>query len=156
MRSTDLIGQKFGKLTVIAKTNKHDGTCIIWQCQCDCGNIKDVSTRHLKGGNIVSCGCQRVTASKINLQGDPKEKIGIKFDTNISRLKSQKIQRNNTSGVTGVYKHTKTKKWLAYIYFKKKRYHLGLFDKLEDATRIRKEAEQQLFGEFLEWYKNLK
>ena len=38
------------------------------------------------------------------------------------------------------------------IGFKGKAYHLGTYDKLEDAVAARKEAEQRYFGEFLEWY----
>lgn len=56
--SNDLINKKFGKLTVKNKTllRASDG-CIIWECQCDCGNIHYVNTNSLKNGDIQSCGC---------------------------------------------------------------------------------------------------
>ena len=52
-----LIGQKFGKLTVIKflGTNyyqKHE-----YECLCDCGNTTIVLEQHLKNGNTRSCGC---------------------------------------------------------------------------------------------------
>ena len=49
---TDIIGKRFGKLTVIKKLigSKH-------LCQCDCGNIIEVDTANLKNGNTQSCGC---------------------------------------------------------------------------------------------------
>ena len=39
LKKKDLIGKKFGKLTVIDYTNKvSSGGSAIWKCQCDCGN----------------------------------------------------------------------------------------------------------------------
>lgn len=56
--SIDLIGQKFGKLTVIAKTELRTASLnVLWECKCDCGNICYVSTNHLQTGNTQSCGC---------------------------------------------------------------------------------------------------
>ena len=56
--SPNLIGQKFGKLTVVQKTdNKTSNGCVIWECQCDCGNICERSTRSLKPDKNCSCGC---------------------------------------------------------------------------------------------------
>ena len=57
----NLLGQKFGKLTVIEKTqlrepNNHQ---IIWKCQCGCGNTSLVSTSNLNSGMTNSCGCLR-------------------------------------------------------------------------------------------------
>ena len=54
--SRDLIGLRFGKLTVISKLKQNDyGN--IWLCQCDCGNKIEVTTNHLTTGNTQSCGC---------------------------------------------------------------------------------------------------
>lgn len=52
----NLIGQKFYKLTVIEDTGKRNSKQgIIYKCQCECGNFKDVSTQHLKNGNVTCC-----------------------------------------------------------------------------------------------------
>lgn len=50
------IGRKYGRLTVIEKTNKKQGTNSIYKCKCDCGNIVYVSSGHL-GKETFSCGC---------------------------------------------------------------------------------------------------
>ena len=56
MRSVDLTGQKFGRLTVVRFDHKENGRKY-YLCQCDCGNFKIVSNHSLKSGNTKSCGC---------------------------------------------------------------------------------------------------
>ena len=51
----DLIGQKFGKLTVIADSGKRHNGSVIWTCECECGNIKDVRADALTAGTTISC-----------------------------------------------------------------------------------------------------
>ena len=53
------IGNHYGRLTVIAKDEelsikKHRA---YWICQCECGNIKIVSSKLLRNGHTNSCGC---------------------------------------------------------------------------------------------------
>lgn len=60
----DLRGQKFGRLTVLYRVknttkDKHS----MWKCQCDCGNICNVTSTHLKSGHTLSCGCWKSEAS---------------------------------------------------------------------------------------------
>lgn len=67
----DIRGQKFGRLTVIKLLNKkdHDHRWL-WECQCDCGNIVEVSAHKLKSKNTKSCGClQREWTVKKNQMG---------------------------------------------------------------------------------------
>lgn len=56
MRKLDLTGQRYGKLIVISEAPKN-GKYICWNCVCDCGNAKVVSTRDLRCGQTKSCGC---------------------------------------------------------------------------------------------------
>lgn len=57
LQSADcLIGMKYGKLTVVEKTEKRQGKNIIWKCECECGNHTYVSGGRLKSGNTKSCG----------------------------------------------------------------------------------------------------
>ena len=59
----DLVGQRFGKLVVVAdngtKTLKNGEPVRTWLCKCDCGNETVVITSKLKGGQTTSCGCNR-------------------------------------------------------------------------------------------------
>lgn len=52
----NLVGQKFGKLTVISQAPSQEKT--MWNCICDCGNGPiQVSGTHLSSGHTKSCGC---------------------------------------------------------------------------------------------------
>lgn len=52
----NLIGQRFGRLTVIERTENKSGRTA-WKCRCDCGNITTVLANNLKRGFSKSCGC---------------------------------------------------------------------------------------------------
>lgn len=44
-----IIGQRFGKLTVIEDTKRRVGSGeVVWRCKCDCGNITEISSGNLK------------------------------------------------------------------------------------------------------------
>ena len=60
----DLIGQKFGKLTVLKRTANYvskNGTTkrVQWLCRCDCGKEIVVASNNLTRGHTQSCGCIR-------------------------------------------------------------------------------------------------
>lgn len=80
-----------------------------------------------------------------------------KFDNRKSNLRevtvsqngmNSKLNKNNTSGVTGVSWNKQKNKWNAYIMIDRKKYNLGYFDVFVDAVKVRKEAEEEYFGEF--------
>lgn len=48
----DLTGLRFGKWKVLGYTGDYK-----WKCQCDCGNIRDISRNNLVSGDSTSCGC---------------------------------------------------------------------------------------------------
>lgn len=60
----DLMGQRFGKLTVIKCMGKLDGRRYSWKCICDCGNEIIVQTSRLTSGNTKSCGCLKNSGLK--------------------------------------------------------------------------------------------
>lgn len=54
----DLIGQKFGKLTVIKLHHYEEKSRqYYWECVCECGGRAIVYGGHLKDGHTKSCGC---------------------------------------------------------------------------------------------------
>ena len=65
----DLTGTRFGKLTVLHKSNIKKGTNASWECICDCGNTTIVSSSALKSGSTKSCGCLRKELLSRDLTG---------------------------------------------------------------------------------------
>ncbi len=63
----DRTGLRVGRLVVTSLAEKR-GSTNYWNCVCDCGGEKVVSTLHLGAGAIQSCGClQKERASEANL-----------------------------------------------------------------------------------------
>lgn len=61
-RKSNLVGQKFTRLTVIEDGGRRWGS-ILWRCLCDCGNETFVVTHSLRSGNTKSCGCLHLERS---------------------------------------------------------------------------------------------
>jgi len=52
-----LLGQKFGRLTVLQEADRAKNKAIQWLCACDCGQQTVVSSTSLASHNTESCGC---------------------------------------------------------------------------------------------------
>lgn len=53
----DIIGEKYGRLTILELTNERQFGNKVMNCLCDCGKEHKVSMNALKSGSIKSCGC---------------------------------------------------------------------------------------------------
>jgi len=53
----DLIGKRFGRLTVVYESGRNRHYQILWGCLCDCGSENIVVGENLKSGKTKSCGC---------------------------------------------------------------------------------------------------
>ena len=71
-------------------------------------------------------------------------RIGTQTENNMNRV----VQKNSTSGITGVNYLKRDNKWRAVIEFNKQRHYLGVFENKEDAIDARKKAEEKYFGEW--------
>lgn len=56
-KANDLTGQKFGRWTILEKTDKRDSGSIVWLCECECGTKKEIRGTSLVAGETKSCGC---------------------------------------------------------------------------------------------------
>ena len=146
-RFIDLTGQTFGRLTVIEKTEKRSHGQVVWKCLCECGNTHDATSRNLIREDTKSCGCLQTEHNSTF-----RENLIYVDNTEVHKISKRNLYSNNTTGVRGVYLIKSSNMYRAYIYFKKKRYSLGVYSKLEDAKKARLDAEKQIYGEFLEWY----
>lgn len=58
MKRIDLVGFKFGKLTVMKLKGKNKWGNLIFECKCECGNSRIVNSGGLRRGGHQSCGCE--------------------------------------------------------------------------------------------------
>lgn len=65
LRSKQLVGERYGNLVVLRPTEARHHRSIVWECQCDCGNITYATTEGLRTGDNVSCGCRREKGRKM-------------------------------------------------------------------------------------------
>lgn len=90
-RKVDLVGQKFGRLTVIADSGERRHRSVVWECKCDCGASHHVMSYNLINGTTRSCGCLRVEAGVrrgCNLAGQRFGRLTVVGDSGERRANS--------------------------------------------------------------------
>lgn len=89
----NLLGKKFGKLTPIRElNNRTNGGSLIWECQCDCGNIIQVRSCSLVSNNTQSCGCINKSIGEKNIENILQiNKISFKKEWSIPELKLKRF-----------------------------------------------------------------
>jgi hypothetical protein len=75
-------------------------------------------------------------------------KYNLRPCTNSQNGANRNSQRNNTSGIIGVYWSTQREKWVSQIRFGQTRKTLGYFIQKEEAIKSRLDAEMKYFGDF--------
>lgn len=128
--------------------NDDDESKIIWKVQCVCGKVFEVASDRFCSSR--SCGCLGDENRRKNMK-KMHEKYYLE-NTNVLLITRNKPISSNKSGCTGVTYDKSRNKWVASIEFKGVRYHLGRYDLKKDAIEARKNAEENLYGNFMEWY----
>lgn len=82
---SDLIGKRFGQLTVLKRMVSNKWRQFCWLCRCDCGKEKIIIGYNLKSGTTKSCGC--LHKEKTLCLSEWAEQTGISTDTIRWRLK---------------------------------------------------------------------
>ena len=141
----DLVGKRFGKLTVKAYAGKEKGMHR-WRCVCDCGKETVAGQTLLLDGRTKSCGCIRASVYKENLKLVEGTSITI-----LKAVKSGRLIKSNTSGHTGVYYNKRRGLWVAQLTFQGRNRYLGAYHRLEDAVKARQRGEE-IYDEFLEQF----
>ena len=203
-RPLNLLGKKFGRLTVMKRVENSKHGKSRWLCECECGNKTTPTGSDLSQGKVKSCGCiqrehglskhRTYNIFKMMMERcyNPKNisypwyggkgiKIhqewlddfstfykwamnnGYNDNLEIDRIDpnkdytpdncrwvtrtvqniNQRLRKDNTSGVRGVKWNKARKKWEVSISANNKRYYLGLYSDLEEATKVRKNAEEK-------------
>jgi hypothetical protein len=73
----DLTDKKFGRLYVKKRAGTNSSKKPLWECECDCGNVKNIIGAALVNGTTQSCGCLRkeVTSQRSKTHGMRKTRI---------------------------------------------------------------------------------
>lgn len=152
-RARKNIGMRSGELEVIdiSGLRHYNGRNTVYAvCQCNCGNIIDIPLSKITAKQTKSCGHSRKTCLQI---GNEILKNDYVHGTCVSSIDGRRRKnRNNTTGHTGICRVSNSNTYRAYIYFRGKQYHLGVFNDMDSAIQARKNAEKHIYGEFLEWY----
>lgn len=141
-------GDRFGHWTVLEMPDYKQKRV---RCQCDCGRIRYVFLPCLYNGKSTSCGCQRyANPSEGQKAGHDlgyevsraihKQKLAVKY-------LGKKVNRNSSTGHTGVCWRPRDHKYFAYITVNRKQIGLGLYDGLDDAIAARAAAEDKYYAE---------
>lgn len=73
----DLTGQRFGRLTVISRSENLKDSHAKWLCECDCGQQTAVLGKSLRKGLTKSCGCiqKEILSTNRKTHGDSGTKL---------------------------------------------------------------------------------
>ena len=95
----DLTGKVFDKLTVLEKAPSR-ARHVYWKCQCECGNIVEVSAESLKKNIPHDCGCVKLQLQKEKEQAK-ENKLNYLVGKRFGRLvvESRTEERQNRSVV---------------------------------------------------------
>ncbi len=92
----DLSCKNFGKLYVIKQDGFNKNGNAMWQCECECGNIKTVASTHLVTGHTKSCGCINL---KHGMEGTRQYKI---WRAMLDRCFNKNLKAYKTYGAIGI------------------------------------------------------
>lgn len=144
--SRALVGQRFGKLTVVERTAYKDGGSYLYLCRCDCGGKRYATSNRLRSGWIKSCGCLKDGRIDRLRAGAEVEQVD---HTNLSMLAQTTPRSNSASGVRGVSWNKKVGKWWARIMIQGASIDLGFYSSLDEAASARRDAEKFYFDPVL-------
>ena len=128
-RFKDLSGTETDNFKIIDRAYSKNQR-VWWNCICKhCGNHIELQSNQIE--RYSSCGCKhnRSTKERMAEISDPES------------LKTNKPTAKSTTGVRGVYFNKRKNRYQAFINVDKRPKYLGSYTSLEEATKIRREAE---------------
>lgn len=131
-----MIGERFGRLVVISKTDQKQRREFLYECKCDCGNTTYQTRQALMSGHVRSCGClhdEQIKDLHASLYVDGSKPSAF----------NDKPNKNNSTGLRGVtsYQQAGKTKYKASLYYKGKHYQKKGFATAEEARKYRLELE---------------
>jgi len=68
MKANNLVGEVFGRLTVICRNGSNKNGKSVWIAECECGELINVLGNSLITGNTYSCGCLQKEKAKVSIK----------------------------------------------------------------------------------------
>lgn len=127
-KANNLINQRFGRLVVIKRV-QNLGNKVAWECLCNCGKLKIVTSSSLCSGSTLSCGCLRkeTSSKKATIHGHYHERLHGVWNS----MRQRCINPNNKDypfyGGRGI---NVCKEWVAYSSFRQWALSAGYKEKL--------------------------
>lgn len=136
---SELIGKKYGKLTILDVYQGRSRGKLVYRliCRCDCGKETRPYLNSVVGtkAETVSCGCY---------QGESGKKVLDEYLYQGTRITNLNTKARNKLGVKGV-RLTKYGTYEVSITIKGEYKYLGTYKTLTAAKAVRKEAEKEFF-----------
>lgn len=79
-KEIDLIGERFGRLTVVYRDYGKQQKKTYYYCVCDCGNEKSIRADALRSGRTQSCGCYHGDTGSKKSTNKKYNKYSMKHD----------------------------------------------------------------------------
>lgn len=118
-----------------------------WYEECD-GYIRASNKDRIHLARLIMNAPKDMYVDHINHNLKDNRKSNLRIVTASQNAMNSIVRSNNTSGATGVIWVKNDKKWKAEIRVDGEVHYLGAFEKFKDAEKRRKQAEEELFGEY--------
>ena len=114
--SLDLMGQQFGRLSVIGCGGNDKNGRRLWLCLCSCGAVSIAKSHNLVRGGTTSCGCFRreMSAARRYKHGLTKSPIWVVWVGMIQRCENPKATGYEYYGGRGI---TVCERWHNFEHF---------------------------------------
>lgn len=113
----DMLGQKYGSLTVIARGGTAPNGQAMWLVSCEkCGSTKEVNGWSLRGGLTTGCGCDKreKISRKLARHGKTKEPIYYIWQAMKRRCMNKNDSSYKNYGARGI---SVCDRWLVFENF---------------------------------------
>lgn len=116
LKSSDLTGKRFGRLTVLGDSGERKSRRILWKCQCDCGNIVLVDRTSLQSQHTQSCGCymREVVGKQFTRHGESSSRLYTVWCGMVGRCTNQSHTSYKNYGGRGIHV---CPEWMSYPAF---------------------------------------
>lgn len=111
--------------------------------------VGTVNSRLVKMHRIITGAPDGLHVDHIDGNGLNNRRENLRLCKHSENAKNQRINSRNTSGYTGVVRHSRNEgKWIAKITADGVNYYVGTFDTAEEAARARDKKAREVHGEF--------